>query len=455
MEPISLILVALYVILIIIIGVIPGRIRGDEAFLISARRLQGWSSGFSIAASKIGGGLLVTYSALVFAYGWEAIWLFVGYIFGYSVYYAFSRRLHAESKEHNYYTMADYYQKHYGRSVGVWIGAVAGLSLFGWILTNLMAGGKMVASLTGIPDIAASAAMAGTIAIYLAAGGFHAVVRTDLIQYIAVVVLACVVAVALRSAPPTTVSDVVHSTAHESMSVGRIASFFLAGLFFPMGSAELWQRTYATETKRGLLVSIAIASLSFVVVGVIMTVVCLTLRGPGGGIDERQAELALTEGVTSRVGPVLAGLWVIAFASAIMSSADTFMFTTVSAFVEDVLEREELIHRSQRVVFMRVGCVLVAFLGLGCLVFFPGVVAITFYFVGITMSLGTIGFAAWAFGSRIPHYWLPVAAGLGIGTSTLHAVVAGVTPGTALLNIGATTFILIIGIVDGLRLARK
>lgn len=82
----SILFIVAYGVLILAIGVIPGRIRGEEAFLISARQLGGWRSGLSIAASKIGGGLLVTYSALVFAYGWEAIWLFVGYIFGYSIY---------------------------------------------------------------------------------------------------------------------------------------------------------------------------------------------------------------------------------------------------------------------------------------------------------------------------------------------------------------------------------
>lgn len=44
-----------YVILMVFIGIFPGKIRGKEGFLISARKLNGASGGFTIAASKIGG----------------------------------------------------------------------------------------------------------------------------------------------------------------------------------------------------------------------------------------------------------------------------------------------------------------------------------------------------------------------------------------------------------------
>jgi len=65
-----LIIVVIILSIYLLIGTFPISIPTREKFLISSRKLGGIPNGFSIAASKIGGGLLVTYSTLFFAFGW-------------------------------------------------------------------------------------------------------------------------------------------------------------------------------------------------------------------------------------------------------------------------------------------------------------------------------------------------------------------------------------------------
>ena len=74
----ELIIILVYFLFVVFIGIFPGRKSGKEVFLISGRNLGGFSNGLSIAASKIGGGLLVTYSTLVFTFGMGAFYIFVG-----------------------------------------------------------------------------------------------------------------------------------------------------------------------------------------------------------------------------------------------------------------------------------------------------------------------------------------------------------------------------------------
>lgn len=433
MPVIDYVVLIVYLVAVIAIGVIPGRIRGREAFLISDRRLGGLSSGFTIAASKIGGGLLVTYSTLVFAFGVEALWLFVGYLIGYALFYIFARRLHAESHEHQYYTMADFFQHRYGRRVATIIGVMCAVSLVGWIFTNLIAGGQLIASITKFGPVSATALMAATTALYLVVGGFHAVVRTDVLQYFALFAILAIITVVLASGATPDREIALPS----DLSVGRIISFILIGALFPMGSAELWQRAYAARSPRSLLVGISVASISFLALGLSLSYVCLRLRAievPGAGAA---AELGLVAGVAKLLGPGLTGLWIIAFMSAIVSSADTFIFTTASAVVQDVMERVGFIPQHHRVRWMRAVICLLAAIGLLGAIAFKGIVSVTFFFAGITMSLGAIALMAWIF-PRIRGAALGVGLVVGFTASVVEATTTGVSMRTALLNLLTT-----------------
>lgn len=428
MATVDTLVLGLYAVVILIVGVYPGKVGGREAFLISDRRLNAVWSGFSIAASKIGGGLLVTYSTLVFVFGYEALWLFVGYIVGYGVFYIFASKIHSEAHSKRYYTLADYFQSRYGRFVALVVGALCTVTLAGWIMTNLIAGGSLIAGIAGLSPIVATALMAGVIGVYLLVGGFHAVVRTDLIQYASLIVIAALIAVALA----TTDHPLSAAPQREHISIGRILAFLLFGIFFPMGSAELWQRAYATKTTRDLRRAIILASASFVVLGLVMSYVCLRLQAILGSESELVPEARLSLGLASVLPAGLKGLWVTAFAAAILSSADTFVFTTASALGQDVIERAGAIKSANRIKLIRV--LIILFLAAGVLgaAVFPDLLSVVFFFAGITMALGLVAFTSWlipGISGTVLAYSLLIA----FLAASVHAVTTGVTVGTAVV----------------------
>ena len=384
-------IIIIYLLGLVWVGARRGQLAGKEAFLISGRKLDGLWSGFTIAASKVGGGLLVTYSALVFAFGVQAIWLFVGYIVGYFVFYWLARELLAESQRFQYYTFADYFAHRYGTRVGLVIGVVCTLSLSGWIFTNLIAGGALFGSLTGISPEWATIILLTVISAYLFAGGFHAVVRTDFIQYLSILVIlgiVCLVLLTLPAGPEVSISQT-------DMPLGRILIFFFVGALYPMGSAELWQRVYATRSQESLIKAVSIASGSIFLLGVVLSYVCLKLRHLGIVTEGTPPELGLVSGVAQAVGPTLAGLWLVAYASAIMSSADTFLFSTGSALSQDVLERAGLFPSSQPVRNLRIVLVFLYVATIVGTFLFKSVVDVTFFFASLTMTLGVAAVSSW------------------------------------------------------------
>ena len=432
-------LVAVYLVALLCVGLWPGKIRGREAFLISERRLGGLVSGFSIAASKTGGGLLVTYSTLVFAFGNQALWLFAGYIIGYTLFYYYARTLQQEAREHDYYTMADFFQRRFGSAAAIAVGAACAISLTGWIFTNLIAGGDLIAALTHLSPIAATVLLAAPMAIYLSVGGFHAVIKTEVLQYVAMMIVFFVIVVALARID----TSVMSPSATKDMPQVQVLNFIVLGALFPMGSAELWQRAYAARDRRGLLQGIAIASTTFVLLGLALSFICLRLREVTAE-HGAAAELGLVTGVAHVVSPVIAGLWIVAFLSAIMSAADTFVFTTASSVVQDVLERAGIVRSENRIGALRVIILLLCVTGVVGAIAFRSVVTVTFFYAGITMSLGVVALCA-RFMHRLTGATIAAALLVGLIASVLEGAVTGVTVRTAAVNAGITALVSAIG----------
>lgn len=441
MPTVDIILIVLFLAAMVIVGLWPGKIRGREAFLISDRNLGGVSTGFTIAASKIGGGLLVTYSTLVFTFGYSALWLFVGYVIGYTLFYIYARSLQQEAKAHGYYTMADFFQMRFGKAAGIAVGLGCAISMTGWIFTNLIAGGDLIATLTNISSLKATLLMAAPMAVYLLVGGFHSVVKTDILQYIAMMVIFVVITVAMGNLETPKIA----ATATKPMAGGMIFNFILLGALFPMGSAELWQRAYAARDRKGLFVGIGIASVTFIVLGLALSFICLSLRETTLADGSVAAQLGLVKGVAQSVGPILTGLWIIAFMAAIISSADTFVFTTASALVEDVFERAGILRRDQRITGMRVVIILLCGVGVLGAVAFKSVVTVAFFYAGVTMSLGVVALLA-RFTRRLGGTGIAVALLAGLVASTCEAFSSGVTARTASVNAGVTLLVALLAL---------
>lgn len=389
-----LILTAIILFIYLIVGLFPSKKNGRENFLISNKLLKAPSNGFSIASSKIGGGLFITYSTLFFAFGISALFYFAGIIFGYVVFYFFAIKVWKESKENNYYTIADYFKNKYNNKTGIFIGILTTLSGFGWILTNLVAGSLLISELTLLSPYFITIILSLVIGGYLFIGGFNSVIRTDYIQYIALVLILVLL---ILSFYESKVVVSLNNLSFEKIPIGQVFGFFILGLLFPMGSAELWQRVYASKSKKSLLGSITVASISYVVVGILLTIICLMLLNSNLNLTDLNDELKLALGVkqlASGINPVLDTLWVIAFISLIISSADTFVYTASSSFVQDILEKFKIIEPKDVVKFIKYSIITNLIFAIIISVIFEDVVSITFFFVGVTLIISSLAYVS-------------------------------------------------------------
>lgn len=378
----------LYTILLLYVGIRFKRRITTDTFLIADRNLDFFSSCMTISASKIGAGLLLTYSALVFAYGFSALWLFGGYVFGYLIFYFFASKLKIEADKYNYYTLSDYFRKKYGSTSAYLISILVFLSMFGWILTNLIGGGKIITLISGFSFPIAVIFMGMIIIIYLVVGGFSSVVKTDVIQYLSIIVifLLLLIIISIGGLSNYSTSNI------EKIEIGKIITFFLTGVLFPLGSAELWQRVYATKTIKDIKKSLITASILYFILGYILSLICLRISGL---TIDTSSEVALVEGLGALLPKGFAGILVVAFFAAIMSSADTFIFTSSSVFSQDYIQKLFNLSNNTVVKLMKIFMLIFATLGVILAILLKSIIDVTFLFAALTLSIGIIALVSW------------------------------------------------------------
>ncbi len=385
-----LLIVVIVLAIYLIVGIFPYSKSNRENYLISGRKLKGFSNGFSIAASKIGGGLLVTYSTLFFAFGWSAFFYFIGIVIGYIFFYIFAFRLVDESKTNNYYTIADYFTAKFGKKVGLLIGLLTTLSVLGWVFTNLIAGGVLLSNLTHLSSLFTTITLALVIGSYLCIGGFDSVVKTDIIQYIALIIITVVFSLVLVAGNFKT-KEVITTT----IPIGQIIGFIFLGILFPMGSGELWQRIYASESKKEFKKSLIIASSSYVFLGVILSIICFKVLSISSSSlpDKDELKLALgVENIVKDIHPLLPFVWLIAYLSAIISSADTFVYTTASSIVQDLFQKSGKVKDDKVVSMIKVSIIALLIFGIIISKIYPEVANLTFLFLGISLVISSLAY---------------------------------------------------------------
>jgi len=385
------IFIALYFLVILIVGFWSGKNQEKEDFLIAGRKLKSFQATTTIFSSRIGAAILLTYTALVYLYGLGALWYFIGSIFGLFVFYFFGLKVKKLADEQKFYTLPDFFFFLKGRFAGYLATIITIIIMFGWVVLNFTAGAKLVEEYTPISFEFSVIIVGVIILVYLMIGGFRAVVKTDVIQTIGIFLLFILMVYLLiktETKPKLLFMDLFR------IPVQEIISFFLAGFFIPMASPELWQRVYAIKDNKHFKRSLFLSSLFYFIIGFILLMIGLVIRVDIPNIDP---DTSLIVGF-SRLLPVgLAGLSVVIIYSAVSSSADTYMFTTAASVTQDFLEKTGLLKKENLFVIMRITMAILMALGIIMAIVIRDIVDATFFFVSMTMSLGFLVLAIWIY----------------------------------------------------------
>jgi len=400
--------ILVYFAAVIVVGYVSSRGQDDEGFLIAQRSLGTFSTFATVNASKTGS-ILMIFVALVYVWGIAALWYFVGVALGVLVFLPFALRLKEESGG-RFYTLADYFKYNYGKGVARVASAITIFLMFGFLVLNLIAGTKIFVFFTAWPFWVCAILMMFVVLAYILMGGFKAVVKTDIIQYVAIVALLLILTLVLFDGSLIPVSEWNFFNA----DLATIVGFLLVGALSPFAMPDIWQRVYSTKNKttlkRGLLLSIVV----YVLVAFLLGLVALTVKTMFPDIDP---DLALVHGFGNLLPEGLVGLSVVLLFAAIMSSIDTYIFTASSAVVQDFFEwnKERTVRNIKKVIL------LLAFMGTVIAVAMQSLIVSTYIFVSFILVLAVVVVATWIHKKIKP---ITLYFGFGVGVISIVGLLA-------------------------------
>ena len=184
---------ALYVALMIAIGYATSRATHSPTdFFLADRSLKAWVTAISSTASSESAWAILGTVGLAYKDGLSALWFFPGCLIGYVINWFFiAERLRRHSREKNALTIPDYLEAHFKdhthlvRLIAV---AIIFVSMMAYVAAQFTAIGKTFDAVFGIPHLVSIPIGGAIIILYTMMGGFRAVVWTDFIQGLIMVV---------------------------------------------------------------------------------------------------------------------------------------------------------------------------------------------------------------------------------------------------------------------------
>jgi len=381
-APIDYVFIIAYFVVLIWIGYKFSRKQSDDDYLIGERKLGAFSTMTTMNASKIGA-IPMIFVALVYAWGLSAVWFFIGVILGWIIFVPFALHLKGRSDE-RYYTLAHYFKHKSGRKVASLVSLFTILIMLILLLNNLIAGTKIFSFFTGSAFWLSALIMISVVLAYLLLAGYKAVAKTDTFQFSAMLLILAILAVLLFKGTIIPSSDLALFAAGPPTIVG----FFIAGVFFPFASPELWQRVYSAKNKKALLRGMVLSISLYAVFAALLTLLALTVKAQFPTINP---DIALIHGFANLLPAGLLGLSIILLFAAVMSSIDTYVFTAASSIVQDFYEGE----KRKIVKHMRKTIFLLSIIMTGAAILLQDLIIASFILVAFMTILGMGVIASW------------------------------------------------------------
>lgn len=435
----DLLFLGIYALVCIIIGFYSGRRQKSEDYMMAGRKVGMWGFVFSVVASYIGGAALVAYSAYVYRFGISALAVFAGTAAGFLVFIPYALKIRRISNQNRFYTLSDWFFFKYGRKTGIWSSLILFVVYFGMLVNQFIAGSSILSVISGW-SYESSLIMAGlVISVYLFAGGFSSVIKTDIFQYLVLFVILLITGWIMFDRNAIAVDEIMDFS---RMDPGMTIAFLAFGVFIIFQSAEYWQRVYAARdmhvVKNGLLWSAVL---------VILTGMAITLIGLNAHqrLPNIAPENAFAAGISLLFPAHLLGGGLVMIFAAIMSSADTIIFVLASSVASDYWERWQKRHGRKTNLALATRWLTVGFSLLGVLfaLIFRDLVQVIIFITGLGFTIIPAAIASF----HLPLSARTVATSFASGTIyVLLLLVAGkLVPEFSIASIGISAFVLMAG----------
>ena len=383
-----IILFAIYIIIVVAIGIISSRKESSEDFMIAKRKVQGLQLAATMSAGFFDGSTIAVYIAYVYLFGFSAIWMFIGLAIGFTIFTRYAPIIKKRADKIKAYTMPEYFYKTFGKKNGIMFSIILLLEFFLLLIVNLIVSGKVLSLIFPIPYYVAVIIGGIIVLSYLLLAGFKAVVKTDFFQVMIMFLMAGGVTILLLNKTTAIPSSEFNMFA---MGFGNIIGWLVLTTFGIMVAPDMWQRIFATKDQKNLKKGLLYGAIILFLLGILMVTLGLITKQSFPNI---LPEDALVMGFTHLLPAVFIPIAMVLLYAVTLSSSDTITFVVSSIMTRDLKNYTKKYSRSSMKLLTRFFMVLFIALAIIISIFYQKIFAVGFAMASINLALFPVVFGS-------------------------------------------------------------
>jgi solute:Na+ symporter, SSS family len=227
----------------------------------------------------------------------------------------------------------------------------------------------------------------------------------------------------------------------ETVPITSMIGFFLMGILVPFSSPELWQRIYASKNSKTVRNSFITSAFLYIIVGLSILLVGLAV---GANIEVIDPDLALVYGFANLLPAGLVGLGLVMLLAAVMSSADTYLFTGTSIILQDFYSRFRKISEIDLVKLFRWALFALILVGMIVSWFIQNIVSAAWVWAALNMPIAIPIVLVWPF-KKISKITILFGIATGLVATLFFSITAPISEDLVLNSIIFTAGGLILG----------
>ncbi len=344
-----------------------------DDYFVGGRKMNSMHIGLSVVATDVGGGFSIGLGGLGFVMGLSGTWLlFTGLIGAWLSAVLLIPKVSKLAARHNFLSFPQFLQHLYNSKVAFVAGIISAIGYLGFTSSQILAGAKLAsATFPGISLQMALIIMGAIAVVYTSIGGIKAVIYTDTIQWLVLMIGLVFIALPFCYFGIGGYETLKNTLPHHFFSLTEISwqqivNWFITIVPIWFIGMTLYQRIYASKDKKTAQRAWFIAGLFeypvMAFTGVILGLFAKAafMNGLIGHTSSAAFDPEMGLPVLLRtILPVgLTGIILSSYFSAIMSTADSCLMAASGNVITDIFKR----HKSPKI--MTLSQVTTLFLGI-------------------------------------------------------------------------------------------
>ena len=449
--------------------------KSSEDYFVGGRKMGSLHVGLSVVATDVGGGFSIGLGGLGFIMGISGSWmLFTGLIGAWLSAVVLIPKVARMEKFGELYTFPQIFAHYYSPKVALMAGIISAVGYIGFTSSQILAGAKLAsASFVDLNMNTALVIMGIIVIVYTALGGIKAVIYTDTVQWIFLMVGLIFVGIPISYSAIGGYSAIVETVKPEMLSLTNISwqtivnwAFTIIPIWFV--GMTLYQRIYSCGDEKTAQKAWFIAGLFEWPIMAFMGVMLGLFARVGADqgmfaylgyetIEALDPEKGLPLLLRTVLPVGLMGIMMSAYFSAIMSTADSCLMASSGNVATDIIDKFIPISKNEKS-FLRISQILTLVLGIFALILasaMENVLELMLYSYAFMVSgllVPIIGAFYWKKSSSAGAFWAMLFGG---GTTLTLIAIKTELPLGLDPNIFGMTLALIVFIVVSLLFPRK